>query len=103
MNFRDGFYVVNKVPATKSGQDANFSIFGGWHLFPDAFPHTPIPTTQSNRLLTGERQVDGAWIYGPPGRAWLTTRLAQSWGAASGWIKKWGKRHPWRDACSRVH
>jgi formylglycine-generating enzyme len=25
---------VNKVPATKSGQDANFSIFGGWHLFP---------------------------------------------------------------------
>jgi len=22
------------VPATKSGQDASFSIFGGWHLLP---------------------------------------------------------------------
>jgi hypothetical protein len=22
------------VPATKSGQDASFSKFGGWHLFP---------------------------------------------------------------------
>ena len=24
------------VPATKSGQDASFSIFGGWHLFPES-------------------------------------------------------------------
>jgi hypothetical protein len=29
----------NKVPAPKSGHDANVSIFGGWHLFPLApFP-----------------------------------------------------------------
>jgi hypothetical protein len=25
---------VKKVPATKSGQDAGLSKFGGWHLFP---------------------------------------------------------------------
>jgi len=25
------------VPATKSGQDASFSKFGGWHLFPFDF------------------------------------------------------------------
>jgi hypothetical protein len=25
---------LKKVPATKSGQDAGLSIFGGWHLFP---------------------------------------------------------------------
>ena len=24
---------MEMVPATKSGQDASFSIFGGWHLF----------------------------------------------------------------------
>jgi hypothetical protein len=28
----------NKVPATKYGQDASFSIFGGWHLFLAPFP-----------------------------------------------------------------
>jgi hypothetical protein len=26
--------VPEMVPATKSGQDASLSIFGGWHLFP---------------------------------------------------------------------
>ena len=25
------------VPATKSGQDASFSIFGGWHLFSSVY------------------------------------------------------------------
>jgi hypothetical protein len=26
--------VGEQVPATTSGQDASFSIFDGWHLFP---------------------------------------------------------------------
>ena len=37
------------VPATKSGQDASFSIFGGWHLLPFAqgtFSHS-LPTLRT--------------------------------------------------------
>jgi hypothetical protein len=50
------------VPATKSGQDASFSIFGGWHLFrasgaPDGSIHPLSPAGRPGRSpIEGQRQ-----------------------------------------------
>jgi hypothetical protein len=52
------------VPTTKSGHDASFSIFGGWHLFP-LFPVRKVPARGemdplNQRLETGPE----ASVYG---------------------------------------
>ena len=43
----------NKVPATKSAHDANFSIFGGWHLSPFWILESPLASCLFSRTLDG--------------------------------------------------
>jgi hypothetical protein len=43
-----------KVPATKSGQGARFTVFGGWHIW-------PYPSTARHRSHTRGRAVDRSY------------------------------------------
>ena len=73
-----------KVPATKSGQDARFSNFGGWHLFP-LFETPREPAAERLRITLWMRHVlprmcrSGGKHLEAPGRSMETLVAGFNW------------------------
>ena len=72
------------MPATKSGQDARFSNFGGWHLFP-LFETPREPAAERLRITLWMRHVlprmcrSGGKHHEAPGRSMETSVAGFNW------------------------